>query len=228
MILIFSAHPDDAEFSMGGTLLKLARKTDVVNVVLTRGEAGTYGTPEGREAEAKEAGTRGGYRVRFLNFIDNHIEDTVENVKRLASVIREEKPEVIFTTYHTHNSTHTDGRAHPDHAALGTLTRKAARIAKFRNAEVEGEEHLARRIIYYMVPKYAKPTFVIDVTDVADDLEHLWRAHESQTNLRGGKVVDYLLEWRRHTGMLHGVPYAEEFIVEEPLVLDVSEFLSED
>lgn len=54
-IAIFS-HPDDAELSVAGTLLKLKHqgyRTAVVD--MTRGEMGTRGTPEIRYAEAHAA-----------------------------------------------------------------------------------------------------------------------------------------------------------------------------
>ena len=54
-IAIFS-HPDDAELSVAGTLLKLKQqgyRTAVVD--MTRGEMGTRGTPEIRAAEAEAA-----------------------------------------------------------------------------------------------------------------------------------------------------------------------------
>src|SRR5215217_7200376 len=54
-LAVFS-HPDDAELTCAGTLLKLksvGHRTGVVDV--TRGEMGTRGTPEQRFAEAREA-----------------------------------------------------------------------------------------------------------------------------------------------------------------------------
>ena len=55
-VLAIAAHPDDVELSVGGTLIKLAGmgyRTGILD--LTRGEAGTRGTPEGRAEEAREA-----------------------------------------------------------------------------------------------------------------------------------------------------------------------------
>ena len=52
---VFS-HPDDAELTAAGTLLKLKSlgyRTGVLD--MTRGEMGTRGTPEGRAEEALEA-----------------------------------------------------------------------------------------------------------------------------------------------------------------------------
>src|SRR6185295_11951919 len=52
------AHPDDAELSMGGTLAREAAQGRRIALVdLTRGEAGSRGTPEirAREAQASAA-----------------------------------------------------------------------------------------------------------------------------------------------------------------------------
>ena len=221
-MLIFNAHPDDAEFAMGGVLLKLAREHDVVNVILTRGEAGTHGTPAEREREAHEAGRRGGYRVRILDYKDTQIEDTTSTVQDIARIIREEKPRLIFAPYHTNNRSHLDGRAHPDHTALGNIVRKAARIAKFTNAPIKGDAHQTDGIIYYMLPIHTKPSFTIDVSDVIDELPNLWKAHASQTKLRDGAIIDHLLNWRRQMGSESRLAYAESFITEETPVLSTS------
>jgi N-acetylglucosamine malate deacetylase 1 len=223
-ILIFSAHPDDCEFGMGGTLLKLAGKYKVVNVVLTRGEAGTYGTPSQREREAKEAGKHGGYDVEQLRFADNNIEYSAAFARELAFIIRKHKPKAVFVPYHTNNYQHTDGAAHPDHTELGKTVRAATRFAKFKNAEVEGTAHNVHKLIYYMVPRYKKPSFVVDIGDVVSMLPEFWECHKSQTQLRDGAIIDYLMNSRKHIGMLNNKEYAESFIVEEPLSLDIEDF----
>lgn len=226
-ITVFSAHPDDAEFAMGGVLLMLSKAHDVTNVILARGEAGTHGTPAQREEEGYHAGRIGGYDVRFLNHKDTRIEDSTKSIEELALVIRELQPRVIFTPYHTNNGPHTDGRAHHDHSALGQIVRKAARIAKFKNAPIREVAHAAERIIYYMVPRRVEPSFTVDVSSTIDELPALWKAHESQTALKSGAIIDYLLAERRAVGHSCGVEYAEAFIT-EPLVLTIHGFLPEE
>ena len=55
-ILAIAPHPDDAEIGCGGTLLKAAQTNKRTGILeLTRGEMGTLGTPEIRDAEALEA-----------------------------------------------------------------------------------------------------------------------------------------------------------------------------
>ena len=55
-ILAFGAHPDDVELGCGGTIAKEISKGKKVGIIdLTRGELGTRGTAETRDAESSEA-----------------------------------------------------------------------------------------------------------------------------------------------------------------------------
>ena len=55
-VLVFAAHPDDAELAMGGTIAKFSKNDFKVGIIdLTRGELGTRGTPESRQQEAFNA-----------------------------------------------------------------------------------------------------------------------------------------------------------------------------
>ena len=69
-VLAVFSHPDDAELSVAGTLLKLKAlgyRTGVCD--LTRGEMGTRGTPEIRAKEALDAAiaseSTGGFTEQF-------------------------------------------------------------------------------------------------------------------------------------------------------------------
>ena len=53
-LVVFAAHPDDAELCCGGLLLNTVRSGRTATVVdLTRGELGSLGTPELRAQEAE-------------------------------------------------------------------------------------------------------------------------------------------------------------------------------
>src|SRR5882762_10452857 len=122
-VLAVFSHPDDAELTMAGTLLKLksfGHRTGVLD--MTRGEMGTRGTPEIRAKEALDAGHIMKLDARLnLGQPDGHIWLTEETRRAMVRMIRTHQPKVIFTP-------HWDD-PHPDHAATCRIVREAARLA---------------------------------------------------------------------------------------------------
>jgi len=115
--LVLSAHPDDAEICVGGTILRLVDAGKRVGVLdMTRGEMGTRGTMEDRQRETEAATRQMGLAFRGnLELPDSRVEVTLENRERLARVLREHSPQVVLAQ-------HVDD-LHPDHAATGLLAR---------------------------------------------------------------------------------------------------------
>src|SRR5579864_5090897 len=97
-ILAIGPHPDDIEFGCAAILIKEIRKGNPVKLLLlSRGEAGTGGTPELREREASEAAKLMGAEIEFLDFGgDCHIEYTLANRLRIAAEIRRLRPSVVL------------------------------------------------------------------------------------------------------------------------------------
>jgi len=226
-VLVFGAHPDDAEFGMGASLVKFVRGGASVAVcVLTRGEAGTFGTAEQREGEMRAAARKLGCALEVLSFRDCGVVDSFEARVRLAEVIRRHRPKVVFAPYHTNTSFHKDGISHPDHMATGTIVRSAARYARFSGLkEVSGEPWNADHLLWYMVPRSMRPTHLNDVSACMDEWEPIARCHESQMHLRGGRIMEVLRKHREVYGVMMGVAYAEGFLVEEPVIFDLAHFL---
>ena len=70
-VLVFAAHPDDAELNIGGTICALIKQNLKVGVIdLTKGEMGTRGTVETRKKEAHNASVALGlhYRKKFRSW----------------------------------------------------------------------------------------------------------------------------------------------------------------
>ncbi|MDQ3820803.1 MAG: PIG-L family deacetylase, partial [Acidobacteriota bacterium] len=92
-LAVFS-HPDDAELSVSGTLLKLKSlgyRTGVLD--MTRGEMGTRGTPEMRAEEARRAAQLLKLDVRLnLEQPDGHVWLTEEARRAMVRVVRTHKP----------------------------------------------------------------------------------------------------------------------------------------
>ena len=94
--LVIAAHPDDAEISLGGTMLRMIRAGARVGIVdLTRGELGSRGDRASRDRETAAANEILGVQVRHnLELPDGRVEPTLENRERLARLVREHAPSV--------------------------------------------------------------------------------------------------------------------------------------
>src|SRR6267143_6096465 len=210
-VLAVFSHPDDAELSVAGTLLRLKSmgyRTGVCD--LTRGEMGTRGTPEIRAKEALDAAhiLRLDTRVN-LEQPDGHIWLTEESRTAAVRVIRSHRPKVILTT-------HWDD-PHPDHAATCRIVREAARLATMkRYDEAAGLEVVKMPSIAHAVySRLVVPSFIVDVSDFVEEKMSAIRAHASQFYSAESKEPKTRIaekgflqdiEWRlRYYGSLIGV-----------------------
>jgi LmbE family N-acetylglucosaminyl deacetylase len=226
-ILVFGAHPDDAEFGMGASMVKFVRSGASVTVcVLSRGEGGTFGTPEQREGEMRAAARKLGGEIEVLSFRDCQIFDSYESRIQIAQVVRAHRPRLVFAPYHTHTGNHRDGGAHPDHAATGIIVRSALRYARFAGLkDVKGEPWNADHLVYYMVPRARIPSLLNDVSEYMDEWEGIARCHESQMSIRDGKILEFLRAIRAAYGGMMSVRYAEGFVTDDPIPFDLPLFL---
>src|SRR5688572_5602567 len=113
------AHPDDAELVMGGVLVREAdRGRRIALVDLTRGEAGSRGTPETRAREAAEATRLLGIAHReCLGLPDARLTTGQAERDAVVGVLRRLRPRVVITM-------HWEQR-HPDHAATSRVVTDA-------------------------------------------------------------------------------------------------------
>src|SRR5207302_7317116 len=174
-LAVFS-HPDDAELTMAGTLLKLKSlgyRTGVLD--LTRGEMGTRGTPEIRAKEALDAARVMGLDARVnLELPDARVTLNEDSRRAVARLFRKHRPQVVFTM-------HWDD-PHPDHAATSRIVREAARLASMRRYDEEaGLEALKMPAIAHAVySRLVVPSFIVDVSEFAEKKMEEIRAYDSQ------------------------------------------------
>ncbi|MHB9025378.1 MAG: PIG-L deacetylase family protein [Armatimonadota bacterium] len=227
-ILALCAHPDDAEFRCGGTLLLLARRGWAIHVAtLSAGDCGSAElSPNAiatlRRAEAQKAAARLGGVYHCLGGQDLQLYDNDVMRGAATALIREVNPDVIITHYPVDYM--------PDHDAASAVTRCAAFTATMPNyivgpaAAVAPTAHLAP--LYYFTPLGGTdyfgtpvlPQFYVDVTSVAEDKAEALACHASQRDwLRRQHGVDQYIEqmreWDAEAGQLAGVPYAEGFLM---------------
>ena len=97
-ILVFAAHPDDAELSCSGTIAREVSSGKKVCIIdLTKGELGTRGTPELRIKEAHKSADILGLSAREnLRLPDGFLEETRENLDKVVWMIRKYNPEIVL------------------------------------------------------------------------------------------------------------------------------------
>jgi LmbE family N-acetylglucosaminyl deacetylase len=105
-MMVVTPHPDDGEFGVAGTVVKLTREgKKVVYVVCTSGDKGTGDInvkPEDlaktREKEQLAAAeVLGVSEIKFLRYPDQGLEETSEFRKELVRWIRYYRPDVVAT-----------------------------------------------------------------------------------------------------------------------------------
>jgi N-acetylglucosamine malate deacetylase 1 len=220
------AHPDDAELVMGGTLaLEAARGRRVALVDLTRGEAGSRGTPETREAEAREAARiLGATHRESLGLPDARLHPTPEQKDAVVEAVRRLRPRVVLLPYWE--------QRHPDHAAASRLVYDGCFLAGLRNYRPDlGDAFRPAKLAYALTMmefSEAPVSFVVDITSVWEQKLRAIRAFASQFTPGTGETVALPFErfqeaveltGRRH-GQRIGVPYGEAFLTREPLQVD--------
>jgi LmbE family N-acetylglucosaminyl deacetylase len=183
-ILVFGAHPDDAEVWAGGTMVHFARAGHIVKcVTLTNGDTGHYEIggvqlARRRQQEAQRSAQIAG--IAEYTVLDNHcgeLEPTVENRKQVIRILREFRPDLVLT--------HRPYDYHPDHRYTSQLVLDASYIVTVPNM-VPLSDHLpALPRLMYMYDRFTrpvplKPDVVIPVDDAMDTRLDMLDAHESQ------------------------------------------------
>lgn len=178
-VLVFAAHPDDAELSCGGTILSLVSQGKKVGVVdLTRGEMGTRGTPEIRDAESAEATKILKLSAREnLKFKDVFFKNDEDHQKEVIRCIRKYQPEIILCN--------AIKDRHPDHGKASEMVVQAVFKAGLKNylTKDEGanqEIWRAKNLYHYIQTDMIQPDFVVNVTDFWEERMKAVRAFKSQ------------------------------------------------
>lgn len=162
-ILVFAAHPDDAELACGGTLAKLSGQGKKIGIAdLTQGEMGTRGTIETRKQEAADSAKILGISVREQLYLP----DTLFGIEResqlpLIKTIRKYQPDIVLCNA-------PDDR-HPDHGRSAKLESDACFFSGLTKIETEfeGKRQLAwrpRLVFHYIQDRMLKPDFVLDIS----------------------------------------------------------------
>jgi LmbE family N-acetylglucosaminyl deacetylase len=182
-IIAFGAHPDDAEFQLGGCAIKWAQLGHKVKLVsVTNGDIGHWKMAGGplakrRTAESKEAAKRMGVESLVLDIHDGEIMPTLANRKTIARLIREWQADLVFT--------HRPHDYHPDHRNAGLLIRDAAFMVGVPFYVPDTPPVKRNPVFMYFPDRFKRPypfqaDIAISIDDVFEKKVHALDALESQ------------------------------------------------
>lgn len=228
-ILVFGAHPDDAELGAGGTIAKeiaLGKKVGVVD--LTRGELGTRGSAEIRDKESAAAAKILGVAVREnLRFRDGFFVNDEAHQIEIIKMIRKYQPAIVLCNA-------IDDR-HIDHGKGSKLVSDACFLSGLRRIEttIEGEKQQEWRpklVYHYIQWKNITPDFVVDISTYIDKKTdailayasqfHDPNSNEPETPISSKTFIESVHYRAKDLGRLVGVDYAEGFTVERMIAVN--------
>lgn len=230
-ILVFGAHPDDAELGAGGTIAKEVSRGKKVGIVdLTRGELGTRGNAEIRDKEAVKAAKILGVAVREnMEFADGFFVNDREHQLELIKIIRKYRPEIVLCNA-------IEDR-HIDHARGSQLVSDACflsglvKVDTKMDGDDQWQEAWRPKLVYHFIQwKNLEPDFLIDVSGFIEKKTEAIMAYSSQfydpksnepeTPISSKNFIDSVNYRARDLGRLIDVEHAEGFTVERFVAVD--------
>ncbi|GIP32421.1 bacillithiol biosynthesis deacetylase BshB1 [Paenibacillus sp. J2TS4] len=225
-LLVFGAHPDDAEIGMGGTIAKQVEAGHRVGICdLTFAEMSSNGTVEIRKKEAEEAAKVLGLSVRAnLGLPDRGLQLVKEQLDEITLAIRRYRPRVVFCPYWEDR--------HPDHVKCSHMVQEAVFSAKLRNYLPETKPHQVEQLYFYFINDAYEADVMVDITAQFSKKKAALMAYRSQfesvdpsrgqvaTPLNQG-YLDNVEARDRLLGQKRLVPYAEGFVSKLPLIVNL-------
>jgi len=224
-VLVVSAHPDDPEFSAGGSVAKLAKDgADVTYVIVTDGSQGGE-DPDQKDSELaairqkeQKAAARvlGVKKVEFLGYKDGHLAHDLKLRRDIVRMIRKHKPELVITHLPGRLIDAPMGGSHPDHIAVGEATFAAVypdsrNPRAFRSLLKEGFK--AHEVKEIWVPYWMNGDFFVDISSTLDLKMDALKKHKSQVAKPGREwnYEKFMRKRHRDLGKKAGYAYAESF-----------------
>lgn len=225
-ILIFGAHPDDAEIGMGGTIVKHVKAGLSVGICeLTYAELSSNGTVERRQAEASQASSALGITVRTnLGLPDRGLFICKEQIDAVAMEIRKHRPRLVFAPYWEDR--------HPDHIMCSKLVQEAVFTAKLRNYRPDIPPVTVEGCYFYFINDLYEADLMVDISGEQTDKMKALGCYRSQFEAAGtGEdrvatpltqgYLERVVARDRLLGMKRQVDFAEGFISKLPYLVDL-------
>ncbi len=228
-ILAIGAHPDDVELGCSGTIAKEISRGKKVGVLdLTRGELGTRGSAEIRDAEAARAADILGLTVREnLAFKDGFFMNDEAHQMAVIEIIRKYQPEIVLCN--------AIQDRHIDHGKGSKLVSDACFLSGLRKIETNfnkksQEAWRPKRVYHYIQWENLKPDFVVDVTGFMHIKIQAVKAYSSQfydpdskepvSPISSKNFLDSIDYRANDLGRIIGKESAEGFTVERFVAVD--------
>jgi len=233
-VLIITAHPDDAELCMGGTIARFVKKGFSVGIIdITKGELGSRGTEITRKHEAETSNKILGIKVREnLGIPDGNIIVNEENVLLVIKMIRKYKPGIVFTSYFNDR--------HVDHINGSQLVKKAffmsglVKVSTTLNSKPQ-KHYRPKKLYYYMHFYPFEPSFIVDISDTFDIKMKSVKAFKTQffdpestepeTFISQPNFLKFVESRAQVYGFRIGKSYGEPFFCEEDIEMNISYLL---
>jgi bacillithiol biosynthesis deacetylase BshB1 len=219
------AHPDDVELGCGGTLAKeVARGKKIGIIDLTRGELGTRGTAETRDAEASDAAEILGVVVRTnMEFADGFFVNDKAHQLELIKMIRLYRPDIVICN--------AIKDRHIDHEKGSNLVSDACFLSGLLKIDTKHEDHeewqepWRPKVVYHYIQwKDLQPDIAVDISGYMDKKMEAVLAYKTQffdptseepeTPISSKNFTESVRYRARNLGRLVGCEYAEGFTVE--------------
>src|SRR5690606_35215138 len=210
-LLVIAPHPDDAEISIGGTiLLSKAEGMHVGVVELTDGEPTPHGTPQRRRQETAAASEVLGLDWRHcLGLPNRSLQNDLASRRALAEVFRLTRPRILLAPYWDD--------AHPDHVAASALCDAARFWSKLSRSDLVGEPFHPPAIYYFWsihLRIHPAASFVVDISPHIEGKMAAIECYQSQLEGRSSEhptLLDDIRDRARYWGWTIGTAYAEPF-----------------
>jgi len=168
-IIIFGAHPDDAEYRGAGVAMKWAKLGHHVKLVsTTNGDIGHWQMAGGplaqrRTKEVLEVARRLGVTVEVLDIHDGEIMPTLENRRMITQLIRQWNTDIVITN--------RPNDYHPDHRYTSILVQDSAYMVTVPFFCPDVPPLKKNPVFLYTSDRFRRPNaFAADVAVAIDDV----------------------------------------------------------
>jgi len=168
-IIVFGAHPDDAEIRAGGTAALWAAQGHRVQLLsVTNGDIGHYAMSgpalaARRLVEAQTADAMLGAATRIFDIHDGELEPTLENRRAVTRAIRQWKADIVIA--------HRPNDYHPDHRYVGVLVQDSAYMVTVPKFCPDTPHLRSNPVFLYSEDGFEKPTpFRADIVVAIDEV----------------------------------------------------------